>query len=239
MASSSSTAAAPAPAPVRRRRPERVSADEREREILLTAESLLAERPLHEISVDDLASGAGLSRSAFYFYFASKEQVLLSLLDRLVEDQLVEERDAPRNLADDPPGVWRHVLGASFERWSAHRGVLRATMEARATSAEVREVWSRLLERFVDRTTAAIDAERVRGAAPAGVPARDLAICLNLMNEKVFETMAAGAQPAVEEAATLDALVGVWLTAIYGATPFPAAAPPAGRQRRLSRSRHA
>ncbi len=216
-----------------------MSADEREREILATAESLLAQRPLHEISVDDLACGAGLSRSAFYFYFASKEQVLLSLLDRLVEDQLIEERDAPRNLADDPPGVWRHVLSASFERWSAHRGVLRATMEARATSAQVREVWGRLLGRFVDRTAAAIDAERVRGAAPAGVPARDLAICLCLMNEKVFEAMAAGAQPAVAEAATLDALVGVWLTAIYGATPFPAAAAQVVRQRRLSRSRHA
>lgn len=239
MAASTRIAAPRAPAPVRRRRAERVSADEREREILATAESLLAERSLHEISVDDLARGAGLSRSAFYFYFASKEQVLLSLLDSLVKEQLVDERDSPRNLADDPPGVWRHVLGASFERWSAHRGVLRATVEARVTSAEVREIWSRLLERFVDRTAAAIDAERVRGAAPAGVPARDLAICLNLMNEKVFETMAAGVQPAIAEAATLDALVGVWLTAIYGATPFPAAAAPGGRQRRASRNSHA
>jgi AcrR family transcriptional regulator len=226
-------------APVRRRRAERLSADERERQILTTAESLLATRSLHEISVDDLATGAGLSRSAFYFYFASKEQVLLSLLDRLVEDQLTDERDSPRDLADDPAGVWRHVLGASFERWSAHRGVLLATLELRVTSAEVREVWSRLLGRFVDRTAAAIDAERARGAAPAGVPARDLAICLTQMNEKAFETMAAGAQPAVAEGAILEALVGVWLTAIYGATPFSAAAATAGRPRRPARSTRA
>lgn len=220
-----------------------MSADERERAILTTAESLLSERSLHEISVDDLARGAGLSRSAFYFYFASKEQVLLSLLDRLVEEQLDDERDSPRDLADDPPAVWRHVLGASFARWSAHRGVLRATMEARATSAEVRQVWGRLLSRFVDRTAAAIDAERTRGVAPAGIPARDLAICLNRMNEKVFETMAADAQPAVAEEHTLDALVGVWLAAIYGTTPFrtspAAAAEPAGRPRRTPRSNRA
>ncbi len=224
-----------ATAPPRGRRAVRVAADERERNILLTAESLLTERSLHDISVDDLARGAGLSRSAFYFYFASKEQVLLALLDRLVEEQLDDERESPRNLADDPPGVWRHVLGASFARWSAHRGVVRATTEARATSAEVQEVWGRLLARFVDRTAAAIEAERARGVAPPGIAARDLAICLNRMNEKVFETMAAGAEPAVAEDRMLDALVGLWLAAIYGTTPFPAAAAPAGRRRRTAK----
>ena len=197
-----------------------MSADERERQILATAESLLATRSLSDISVDDLARGAGLSRSAFYFYFASKEKVLLSLLDRLVDEQLSDERQSPTDLASDPAGVWRHVLGASFQRWSAHRGVLRATLEARASDAEAAEVWARLLGRFVDRTAAAIETERARGAAPPGLPAKDLAICLNRMNEKVFETMAAGAQPAVAEDATLDALVGVWLSAIYGTTPF-------------------
>lgn len=209
-------------APARGRRGSRISGDVREQLIVSTAEELLGERSLHEISVDDLAKGAGISRSAFYFYFSSKEQVLLSLLDRLVQEQLQDERELPTNLADDPQVVWRHVLALSYGRWSAHRGVLRATMEARATSAEVRELWSRLLERFVVRTTLAIEAERARGAAPEGLPARDLAICLNRMNEKVFETMAGDLQPAVPEQRTLDALVGVWLSAIYGTTSLSA-----------------
>ncbi len=209
--------------PVRGRRAPRISGEERERSILLTAERLLDHRPLHEISVDDLARGAGISRPAFYFYFASKERVLLSLLDRLVQDQLQAERDAPGNLADDPARTWRHVLGSSHARWSAHRGVLRAAMQARTTSTEVREVWRQLLDRFVERTAAAIEAERARGAAPPGLPARDLAICLVRMNEKVFEAMASDAQPTIPEDRTLDALVGVWLSAIYGTTPFPTA----------------
>ncbi len=211
---------APAAPAGRGRRGGRVSGDERERAILRTAEQLLADRPLHDISVDDLARGAGISRPAFYFYFASKEQVLLSLLDHLVHEQLQAEHESPADLAEDPARVWRHVLGSSYARWSAHRGVLRATMEARTTSGEVREVWGRLLGRFVERTTLAIEAERARGAAPPGVPARDLAICLNRMNEKVFETMAGDSQPAVADDHTLDALVGVWLSAIYGSTPF-------------------
>jgi len=206
--------------PGRGRRAARVSGDEREREIVRTAERLLDTRPLHDITVDDLARGAGISRSAFYFYFASKEQVLLSLLDRLVQEQLQDERESPGDLADDPVLVWRRVLGSSYARWSAHRGVLRAVVAARATTTEVAAVWEQLLGRFVDRTTLAIEAERAHGAAPAGVPARDLAICLNRMTEKVFEAMAAGAQPAMAEEHTLDALVGTWLGAIYGTTPF-------------------
>ena len=208
----------PASLPVRGRRAARVSAEDRERSILLTAEALLSERAFHDISVDDLARGAGLSRPGFYFYFASKEQVLLALLDRLVQEQLQDERDLPAHLADDPALVWRQVLGSSFDRWSAHRGLLRATMEARATSADVREVWAQLLGRFVERTALAIEAERARGAAPPGVPATDLAICLNRMNEKIFEALAADLKPAIAEAQILDALVGVWLSAIYGST---------------------
>lgn len=207
--------------PARGRRAARVSAEDRERSILATAEAMLAERSFHDISVDDLARGAGLSRPAFYFYFASKEQVLLTLLDRLVQGQLQDERALPWNLTDDPALVWRQVLGSSFTRWSAHRGVLRATLEARATSPEVGAVWGRLLGRFVDRTALAIEAERARGLAPPGVPAHDLAICLNRMNEKVFEAMAAGLQPTLAEEHLLDALVGIWLSAIYGTTPFP------------------
>ena len=45
--------------------------------ILATAEQLLAERPLADFSVDDLAKGAGISRPTFYFYFPSKNAVLL------------------------------------------------------------------------------------------------------------------------------------------------------------------
>src|ERR1700722_19737602 len=69
----------------RGRRSARAAGDEREQAILRTAEQLLAERSLAEISVDDLAQGAGLSRSAFYFYFASKDAVVLTLVDRMVQ----------------------------------------------------------------------------------------------------------------------------------------------------------
>ena len=74
----------------------RATGDDREQAILATAERLLEERPLHEISVDDLARGAGISRPTFYFYFASKDAVLLTLLDRVVDEARERRGDAAR-----------------------------------------------------------------------------------------------------------------------------------------------
>src|SRR6202012_200511 len=68
----------------RGRRSARPSGDDRELAILTTAERLLEERSFADISVDALAKGAGLSRPTFYFYFKSKEAVLLSLLEPMI-----------------------------------------------------------------------------------------------------------------------------------------------------------
>lgn len=214
--------AAAASTPGRRRRA-RVSGEEREHAILRTLERLLAEQPLRAISVDDLARGAGISRPTFYFYFASKEAVLLTLLERLVEETWEAQANAPDLLASDPVGAWRMALRVSFETWTTNRDVIRAAAEARPSHPAVRELWANLLESFVQQTAEAIETERDRGAAPPGLPARELALCLNRMNERIFETTLAEGELTLEEDRVLDALVDVWLRAIYG-TPPPAVA---------------
>ena len=56
---------------------------------------------------------------------------------------------------------------------------------------------------------------RARRGAP-GMPARDLAIALNWMNERVLHVTFAGQEPAIAEDQVLDVLVSTWLAAIYG-----------------------
>jgi len=205
--------------PSRGRRVRKVNGDDRERAILETAERLLQARSLHEISVDDLARGAGISRPTFYFYFASKEAVLLTLLDRLVEE--ARRGVALALLAHDPPGVVRQGLEAIHETFREHRAVASAAASARASSPAVRELWARVMESFVAETTAAIEAERARGAALPGVPPRALAIALNRMNERVLQATFEDDAPAIAEDGILDTLVEVWLRAIYGTTTPP------------------
>ena len=74
------------PRAARGRRAARPSGDDRELAILETLERLLQDRGLADISVDDLAKGAGISRPSFYFYFPSKDAVLLTLFGRVISE---------------------------------------------------------------------------------------------------------------------------------------------------------
>jgi AcrR family transcriptional regulator len=202
-------------APTRGRRASRVSAQEREAAILETAERLLEERSVQDISVDDLARGAGISRPSFYFYFPSKEAVFLTLIDRLVE-QAEGGREVIDRIHEDPPARWREGLQIFFDTFGAHRAVVRAGAELRAVNPEARELWSGVMEKWVAYAAEAIEAERARGAAPAGVDARQLAIALVSMNERVQYATFAAEPPSLPDETVTDVLLEVWLKSIYG-----------------------
>ena len=183
----------------------------------MTAERLLEKRPLHEISVDDLARGAGISRPTFYFYFASKDAVLLTLLDRMVEEARSNRGDALERFAEDPPRWLRHAITAIYETFRVTPRRDRSRPRTRARPARRSAISGRGSWRASSQeTTAAIEAERARGAAPDGIPARDLAIALNSMNERVLQATFAGHGPTVAEEDVIDVLLSVWLGAIYG-----------------------
>ncbi|VAZ69934.1 HTH-type transcriptional regulator EthR [Mycobacterium persicum] len=200
----------------RGRRTARPSGDDRELAILVTAEKLLESRPLADISVDDLAKGAGISRPTFYFYFPSKEAVLLTLLDRVVTEadtaleNLIQAPDADRDT------MWRTGINVFFETFGSHKAVTRAGQAARATSAEVRDLWSTFMQKWISYTAEVIETERDRGAAPVTVPAMELATALNLMNERTLFASFAAEQPCIPEARVLDTLVHIWVSSIYG-----------------------
>jgi len=205
----------PATRPSRSRRAPKMRGDEREQLILSAYEELLETRSLHDLSVDDIARAAGLSRSAFYFYFASKEAVLLSLFERIIAEAQAARGDTLAALEADPAAGIREALRAFYDAFRTHRAVTLAGADAWASSAEVRALWGQAMEQWVAEATVLIEVERQRGAAPAGLPARDLATSLLWMNERVLHTTFAGQEPAVDEADVLDVLVGIWLRAIY------------------------
>ena len=201
----------------RGRRATRPSGDERESAILTTLERMLEHRPFAEISVDDLAKGAGLSRPTFYFYFASKEAVLVRLFARLTAAIDPARHDgAGKPLADDPEAGWRNGIFAFFDALRPHRAVALAGLAATAGNAELRQLWSAFMSAWVDYTADLITAERARGAAPDTIPARDLATALNLMNERVVFASQDSRDPTLPEDAALETLAHVWFTSIYG-----------------------
>jgi AcrR family transcriptional regulator len=199
----------------RGRRSARPSGDDRELAILSTAERLLRERSLADISVDDLAKGAGLSRPTFYFYFPSKDAVLFTLFERVI----MEADSALETMVANPPAdlkaLWRIGINVFVETFGAHRAVSLAADAAR-TNKDVDELWSRFMQKWVDHTTTVIEAERARGAAPVTLPAHNLSAALNLLNEKVMLSSFADGRPSVPDDQLLDTLVHVWVSSVYG-----------------------
>lgn len=205
------TTASQARAP-RGRRSARPSGDDREQAILATAEQLLEARPFAEISVDDLAKGAGISRPTFYFYFGSKEAVLLTLWERVIREADAALENAASNATSED--VWRPGIKVFFDTFGAHRGVTVAA--SGSDNAEVRDVFAKFMQKWIDFTAATIEAERRRGAAPQTLPARDIATALNLMNERTLLAAFAAETPGIPADRVLDSLVHVWTCAVYG-----------------------
>ena len=202
--------------PARGRRAARPSGDEREAAILATATALLQHRPFSDISVDDLAKGAGISRPTFYFYFPSKEAVLLSLLDPLIKQADTGFDNALHAMPADPRRAIRRGIEIFFSSFGSHPATARAGTVAVNTVPEFRDFWSGLMHKWIGLTAALITAERERGAAPDTIPALDLATTLNLMNERTMMATLAGEQSAVAHDDVVDTLAHIWLTSIYG-----------------------
>lgn len=62
--------------------------DQRTDQILAAAEQLAADKGLEALRMDDVAERTGLSKGALYLYFKSKDDLMLAMLERTLEQEL-------------------------------------------------------------------------------------------------------------------------------------------------------
>ncbi|ALG11477.1 TetR/AcrR family transcriptional regulator [Kibdelosporangium phytohabitans] len=185
--------------------------------ILDTAERLLAKRSLHEIGIDELTAGAGLSRSTFYFHFESREAVLYALSERVLREIYASGIVWFRR-GDEPPSVAvRRALTATVALWRQHGPVLRASVRGRESDRRLAELWEQVARRFMRSTAVQIESERRAGLALPGPPsAQTLARVLVLMNETTCYHQSMAKRSAKWDADIVDTLAEIWLRTIYG-----------------------
>jgi AcrR family transcriptional regulator len=151
----------------RRRR----SPAEAEREILESAERFLRSRPLRELTIDEVMSGTGLSRPAFYVYFRDRHDLVLRLIQE-IGAELFEMADRWLKGGDLRAGV-EGVVSV----YAQHGRVLRAISDAAVDDPEVESAYHGLIHRFIDATAEHIRAEQKDGRAQ-GMTARRTAAAL-------------------------------------------------------------
>lgn len=141
--------------------------DRREQALLVSAEKLLHERPLGELTIEAVAADAGVSRSAVYFYFASKTALVEALIDRANEQVAALFEDPGVDL--DLNGYLKQTVAQVFQSWRLHGPVFRAAIEMATSDGAARVRWRAAMLRNVDSIVALIERERRKGTEP-GAP---------------------------------------------------------------------
>lgn len=188
-------------------------------------ERLLADQPLHEVSVETILRASGVSRAAFYYYFSSKYDVVVSLATTVL-DEIYHLLDAWTDSGGEPPPALLHRgLRSGVDLWTAHGPLLAAMIENMHAADGLKEVWVGFLDRFTQAVAAKIERDRRDGTAPGGLPADAVAGVLVWSAERLLYLGLRGLDPAVPtiEAAG-EALIALWTTAIYGPVDIPSAA---------------
>jgi AcrR family transcriptional regulator len=191
--------------------------DRKEAAILDTAWTLLGRQALASITVEDLARGAGISRSAFYFYFDSRDAVIGALSERVAADIRGATAAFFATTADGGRDDLRTAVAAYLDRWRTHGAVLRAMAALSEHDDDLRAFWDEVATELLADAAAAIDRARAEGrAAPAPPAAADLARVLFAMLWRTgYELSMEGASKR-ETARRVDAVTTVIARAVVG-----------------------
>jgi AcrR family transcriptional regulator len=149
--------------------------------VLDATEALLSEgAPFAELNIERIATRAGISRTAFYFYFRDKRELLMRLTGD-VNGQLMAAAETWWSGGGD----LREALGRIATLYGEHGALLRAVVEVSTYDDEVARYWRGLVGRFVDATRERIEAEQAAGRAP-DAPAGAMAFAMVWMVERAF-----------------------------------------------------
>lgn len=187
--------------------------DERREALLAALDDLLREQTLEEVNVAEVSRRAGVTRSAFYFYFESKAMAVLALMAGLY-DEASAAADLLAKAEGEPADRFRDAVTALFDSVDRTPHTYRALLEAHAGSPAVRELWDAGRADYARQVAEMVGRERATGNAVDGPPADALADVLLDLNDRALQRYALGGGPSRED--TVAALTHLWTTSLYG-----------------------
>jgi TetR/AcrR family transcriptional regulator, ethionamide resistance regulator len=181
--------------------------------VLRATEQLLGEGATYaDLNIERIATRAGISRTAFYFYFADKRELLMRLTED-VTDELFTQADIWYSGSGDPEPEIREALSNIARLYEQHGPLLRAIVEVSTYDEEVAVFWRELLGRFENASRTRIIAEQEAGKSSGCDPAAT-AFALCWMAERVlYQELVQGAPIPRED--LVESLVCIWMRTIY------------------------
>jgi AcrR family transcriptional regulator len=182
--------------------------------VLTAMEELLGEgTPYAALSVERIARRAGISRTAFYFYFADKRELLMKLASAL-SDELYREADAWWSGAGDGPQQLTAAVAKIATLYRVHRPLVCAVVEVAAYDEVVGPFWRALVGRFVEASAQRIETEIAAGHADAALVPHAISFSLVWMTERALYQMLVQDDPVCDEE-LVRALARIWTSTVY------------------------
>jgi TetR/AcrR family transcriptional regulator, ethionamide resistance regulator len=181
--------------------------------VLRATEQLLGEGASYaDLNIERIATRAGISRTAFYFYFADKRELLMRLSEH-VTDELYTQADIWYSGSGDPKAEIREAIGNIAALYEQHGPLLRAIVEVSTYDEEVAATWRSLVGRFITATELRIQAEQAAGQS-SGIDPHATAFALVWMAERVLYEELVQDSPITRED-LVEGLVGIFMRTIY------------------------
>lgn len=141
--------------------------------ILRAAADLLAERGYHEMSLDDIAARVGISKGTIYLHFASKEDLVIALLDQSISE-VAQRLDEALSSQTTPTETLRAVIERVPQRMNEERflafGSMLQNPEIHRRMAERRYELSQRWEEPRRRLFAIIEQGKALGEFDSALP---------------------------------------------------------------------
>jgi TetR/AcrR family transcriptional regulator, ethionamide resistance regulator len=211
----------------RRKKGTRASPRERRRKArarVISSSLRLAERgSFRDLTVDQIARSAGISRSAFYTHFEDKQGLLRVAVEE-VSASLYEMAERWWRGIGPPAERVRRAIEGVVSVYAENATVLRIAAEVSTYDEETRALWLDIAERFIEATAGHIRSEQSRGLIPSALDPRATAEGLFWMAERCCYVYLGRRERKPSE--VVEAIVPVWTAALYpGVIPAGQLAP--------------
>jgi TetR/AcrR family transcriptional regulator, ethionamide resistance regulator len=165
-----------------------------------------------DLTVDDIARSARVSRPAFYTHFSDKEEVLLVAVEE-VSRELYEMADRWWHGVGPPAERVRRAIEGIVSVYAGEAALLRVAAEVATYDDEVRALWLDIAERFIDATADHVRSEQEVGLIPRTLDPRSTAESLFWMAERCcYMYLGRGERTSKQ---VVQGLVPVWVAALY------------------------
>jgi AcrR family transcriptional regulator len=191
----------------RRQRREEIRAAVRDATINLIRDGV----PFSELTVEELAKSAGLSRSAFYLYFRDKQDIVVQALDEAARE-IEPIADRFWRGDGDPAALVREAVEGIVAAYERNADLLGLAAELAGSDADLRAIYDGILDQLIRRTAEHLAEEVANGRLRPIDPEATAELLVWSAERACYAGLARGRRTPAE---LTDALAAVWTAALY------------------------